>query len=109
MKTLKEIDDKMRELSKKKTEANARELKRIDEDMELCRQCRLYLVLEPDHGLIMNLSVQIERKISILNGRYGEWAVVNGRLHSNPKQAFRTAMGIPRLERQLRALKYMTE
>lgn len=85
------------------------ERKRIKGEIEFLRTIRIYISQDPDPYYIKKELTSIEEKIKTLRTRWSEWAGTNSHLHRDPKAAFNKAMGIPQLQEQAKALKYIID
>ena len=97
----KDIDDR---IEVKRNKATA---KRIKKENQLLRQCELYIKSNPREEYLKNELKTLKERISSIESHFGEWAETNSGKFKNLYSAYKKAMGIPRIQMQIKTLKYL--
>jgi hypothetical protein len=111
MKTLKQINEEIREVEMKLKDSTGRsKTRKYSREIVRLRQLRIYLEFSPSQTYLEQTRDALARNILILSGRYNAWiSTRNASNYKNPKTAFMTEMGIPGMRNQLSTLRYLLD
>jgi hypothetical protein len=109
MKTVKEINQEIKDLILSLKEADRFKSKSIKKRIELLKMCKLYVESKPRPEFLEAEVKDIERKIDVLNGRFGLWNETNASKFRNSRAAYNTESGINSLKAQLKAVRYLVK
>jgi hypothetical protein len=111
MKTLKQINEEIREVELKLKDCKGKgKIRRYSREIARLRQLRIYLEFTPSQTYLEQTRDALAKNIIILSGRYNAWISTRNASHyKNPKTAFMTEMGIPGMRNQLSTLRYLLD
>lgn len=86
---------------------NKSRIKALKKENQLLKQCELYLKTSPREEYLRGELQSIKERISSIGSHFGTWCDFNRGKFKNLNSAYETAMGIPKLQMQVKTLKYL--